>query len=264
MQTLDIVDADTGVDYGRGVHLDVRVAGGGDRTALVLPGAERTRENDRFIAELANEFEVVVPSHPGFGRSPRPEWCSTVHDLADIYVDWLNRGEHSDVTLVGLQFGGWVALEVALRTTRITHLALVDPVGVKFGGPLDRDIVDVFAMQRAELEQRLYHDPRSRLGDLGNAPVEDVLEMARNEEGLAVYGWEPYLHNPNLGRSLRDIDVPTVVVWGAEDGVVTPAYGRALSERIPGSRFELVDLAGHRAQVDRPDAVAKLITQHSS
>jgi pimeloyl-ACP methyl ester carboxylesterase len=261
VQTLDLVDADSGVDFGNGVYLDTRAAGSGDRVALLLPGAERAVENATFVESLAEEFSVVVPSHPGFGRSARPDWCTTVADLADIYVDWLERSEASDVTLVGLQFGGWIALEIAVRRpAQLARLVLVDAVGVKLGGPLDRDFADIFATPYADLEKLYYADAGFGLGDLGSAREDDVLEMARNDEALVLYGWEPYLHDPRLGRAIERIDVPTLLIWGSHDGIVSPDHGRGLAAKIAGARFEDIDGAGHRPQVERAEAVARLIT----
>ncbi|GAA2897989.1 alpha/beta hydrolase [Pseudonocardia halophobica] len=262
MQTLDLVDAHSGVEFGNGVRLDVRRDGTGERTALVLPGAERAVEDGRFLEALAEDFAVVTPSHPGFSRSPRPDWCSSVDDLAYLYLDWLDRSELTDVTLVGLQFGGWVALEMAVRScARISRLVLVDSVGVKLGGPLDREVVDLFATPHAELDKIIYADRAHALGDLALAPVDDVLELARNEEALVTYGWQPYLHNPRLLNWLWRITVPTTVVWGDSDGVVVPDYGRGLAARIPGASFDLIDRAGHRPQVERPHDVARLIAK---
>lgn len=259
VQTLDLVDADSGVEFGHGVHLDARFEGNGSRVALVLPGAERAQENSAFVEALGREFSVVTPSHPGFGRSPRPDWCTSVDDLAGMYLDWLDQSGHTDVTLVGLQFGGWVAMEIAVRdSARISQLVLVDTVGVKLGGPLDREIVDLFATPHAELERRFYADASFGLGDLGRAREEDVLELARNDEALATYGWQPYMHNPRLIHGIGRISVPTLVIWGGRDGIVTPEYGRGLAEKIPGARFEQIDQAGHRAQVEYPEEVAKL------
>ncbi|WP_375002152.1 alpha/beta fold hydrolase [Aeromicrobium sp. CTD01-1L150] len=261
MQTLDLVGAE-GVEFGHGVHLDTLTAGTGSRPALVLPGAERVQEDGPFVTALTDEFSVVLPSHPGFGRSERPDWCNTVADLADVYLAWLDRTDQTDVTLVGLQFGGWVALEIAVRgSTRISQLVLVDTVGVKFGAPRDREITDVFATIRADVERLTYADPSRGLGPPEDAAIDDVLEVMRNEEALAVYGWEPYLHSPRLEQSLSRIAVPTSVIWGTEDGIVSPPYGRAIADRIPGAQFHQLDAAGHRAQVDRPTDVAALITR---
>ncbi len=69
---------------------------------------------------------------------------------------------------------------------------------------------------------------------------DDIIIRARNWETLCLYGWHPYMYNPHLHRWLRRIGVPTLMLWGASDGIVTPAYGRAYSELIPDSRFELI------------------------
>lgn len=261
MQTLDLVDAESGVEFGHGVRLDALTSGAGP-TALVLPGTERIVEDVPFVTALAERHTVVLPSHPGFGRSERPAWCATVSDVADVYADWLERTDQRDVTLVGLQFGGWVALELATRgSDRVSRLGLVDTVGVKLGHPREREITDVFATIRADLEALTYADPTHGIGPLEDAPIDDVLEVMRNEEALAAYGWEPYLHTPRLDQELSRIAVPTTVVWGAQDGIVSTAYGRAIAERIPGAEFHELEGAGHRAQVDRPADVAALITR---
>jgi pimeloyl-ACP methyl ester carboxylesterase len=44
------------------------------------------------------------------------------------------------------------------------------------------------------------------------------------------------------------------VLWGAEDGIVAPSYGRAYSELIPGARLVLIDAAGHHPEIEQPNA----------
>lgn len=249
---------------GEDVVLDVRTTGSGP-TALVLHGAEGIQADAAFVDALAERFTVVAPTHPGFGLSPRPDWCDSVDDLAYLYLEWLERQDLSDVVLVGLQFGGWIAAEMAVRdTSRLSRLVLVDAVGIKVGGQEDRDIADVFVMPRDELDARHYADPAAGPGDLSLAPHEDVLHIARNEEALALYAWEPYLHNPRLRRWLSRIHISTLVAWGAQDGIVSPDYGRAYADAIPGARFELIDDAGHRAQIEQPDQLTKLIADFTA
>lgn len=265
---LTLVDSGSGTVVGRAegedIVLDVHTSGSGPALVL-LHGAEGREANDAFIAALAERFTVIAPSHPGFGLSPRPDWCDSVEDLAYLYLEWLERQDLHDTMLVGLQFGGWVAAEMAVRDrSRLGRLTLVDPVGIKVGGREDRDISDVFAISRTELDARHYADPAAGPGDLSQASRDNVLHIARNEEALALYGWEPYLHNPRLQRWLHRIQVPTLVTWGAQDGIVSPDYGRAYADAIPGARFELLDEAGHRAQIEQPDTLAKLIAEHSA
>jgi pimeloyl-ACP methyl ester carboxylesterase len=50
------------------------------------------------------------------------------------------------------------------------------------------------------------------------------------------------------------------VLWGESDRVVTPAYGRAFAERIPGARFETLAAAGHYPYLEQPDAFVASVT----
>lgn len=265
---LNLVDSTSGTVVGRvegeDIALDVRRTGTGP-TAVVLHGVEGVQADAAFVDALAQQFTVVAPTHPGFGLSPRPDWCDSVEDLAYLYLEWLEREDLQDVVLVGLQFGGWIAAEMAVRdTSRIARLVLVDAVGIKVGGREDRDITDVFAVPRDELDARTYADPTAGPGDLAEAPYEDVLHIARNEEALALYGWEPYLHNPGLRRWLTRVRVPALVAWGAQDGIVSSDYGRAYADAIPGARFELIEGASHRAQIEQPAHITQLIADFTA
>jgi pimeloyl-ACP methyl ester carboxylesterase len=50
--------------------------------------------------------------------------------------------------------------------------------------------------------------------------------------------------------------VPTLMLWGAQDGIVAPSYGRAYSSLIPGARFATIDEAGHHPEMEQPEAFA--------
>jgi len=52
---------------------------------------------------------------------------------------------------------------------------------------------------------------------------DDLVALARSRDALCLYAWDPYLYNPQLARWLGRITVPALVLWGASDGIVTPA-----------------------------------------
>jgi pimeloyl-ACP methyl ester carboxylesterase len=87
--------------------------------------------------------------------------------------------------------------------------------------------------------------------------------LAGNWNALCLYAWRPHMYNPQLKHWLRRISVPTLVLWGESDRIVTPAYGRAYTRLIPGARFELVESAGHHPEQEQPrafvDAVADFL-----
>ena len=104
---------------------------------------------------------------------------------------------------------------------------LVDPLGIKIGGRETPDILDLFNTHPREVTARRWRDPARWAPDFNAMSDEELVVHARNCEALCLYGWHPYMHNPQLKRWLGRIAVPTLVLWGAQDGIVAPTYGRA-------------------------------------
>src|SRR5881227_2924404 len=105
---------------------------------------------DAFIAQLSEYGEVIVPSHPGYGHSDLPAGMSTVDDMSYLYLDLLDALDLREVTVVGASFGGWLAAEIASKTTeRIARLVMLGALGVKLGARDRSDIVDIFEIGRA-------------------------------------------------------------------------------------------------------------------
>jgi pimeloyl-ACP methyl ester carboxylesterase len=228
---------------------------------LVLHGTGGLPPDAPFLAGLAALGRVIAPTHPGFGRAVLPDWIDSIDDLAYIYLDLLDALDLRDVTVIGFSLGGWLAAEIAVKSTaRLARLILVDAVGIKVSDRLTRDIVDVFAADPTELRRLTYHDP-GRAIDPATLSDEALEIFARNREASAMYLWEPYAHNPKLPRRLHRIDVPTLLLWGESDGIVTPAYGRAFCERIPGARFELIPNAGHVPQIEQPETFVEQVAR---
>jgi pimeloyl-ACP methyl ester carboxylesterase len=74
-----------------------------------------------------------------------------------------------------------------------------------------------------------------------------------NGETMAVIAGRE-MSDPTLLGRLGAVAVPTLVVYGASDRVVTPAYGRAVGRAIPGALFAEVPAAGHLPHLENPDA----------
>src|SRR6266513_4130694 len=118
-----------------GAALHVARAGTG-APLLVLHHDVGSLERLQFYDALARRFTVIVPSHPGYDRSERPDWLRSVRDVAVLY-QWLLAEreltrEPGRVSLLGLGFGGWIAAEMATMTPRaFRRLVLVGAMGIK-------------------------------------------------------------------------------------------------------------------------------------
>lgn len=226
--------------------------GGSGQPLVFLHGAGGHTGWMAFLDELSARFEVFAPEHPGFGRSDDPPWLDEVGDLAFFYLDLLRALGLSRVHLMGTSLGGWIAAELAVRSTaRLASLTLVGAVGITAGGePID----DIFRMPDDENLRRFYADPdraARRLGDLAKA---DMAVVAKNRATVARLAYRPRFHNPGLAKWLHRIDVPTLLLWGAEDGLVPPKFGDAYQALIAGSRLVLLPNAGHAPFDEQKDA----------
>lgn len=67
------------------------------------------------------------------------------------------------------------------------------------------------------------------------------------------------MHNPKLSMRLPRVKVPTLFLWGENDGVTPPELGLAYSHLIPGARFSTIAEAGHYPHLEQPDAVLKQV-----
>jgi pimeloyl-ACP methyl ester carboxylesterase len=245
-----------------GVPIEIAETGKG-RPLLFLHGGHPSGRLDpqaRIIEALGESFRVIAPTHPGFGSTAAPPQLTTIDDLAYLYLDLLDTLDIRDVVVAGASLGGWIAAEMAVKTTeRLSHLVLIDSVGIKPGDRETRDIGDIYAITDRQLAELAYADPQRMARDTKSLPDDELVLMARSRESTGRYAWSPYMHNPKLKGRLHRVRIPTLLLWGEADRIVKPEYGRAYAAQIPGAQFALVENAGHFPHLEQPNAVAHRI-----
>ncbi len=220
---------------------------------LLLHGGGGSIAEHPVIDRLAEKFEVIAPTHPGFNGTKVPDHFDGMPELVHFYLDVLDALEIEDAVLLGISMGGWLAAELAsINCARFSKIILVDAVGVKVGGPTDRDIADVFGVPPDEATKLMYHDP-ANARDMSGLTDEELTELAGNRIALGLYTWEPYMHNPKLPQRLHRISAPTLLLWGESDGLVTTNYGKAYADLIPDARFVAIPEAGHSPYAEQTD-----------
>lgn len=242
-----------------GVSVEIERAGEG-RQVLFLHGMDGVDPAAPWFASLAQSHEVIAPWHPGFGHSQRPAEFRTVADLAYFYLELIRALDLRDLVLVGSSFGGWLAAEIAVRSTeRISAIGLVSPLGIKVGGRLDRGIVDMHALSQEQLLELMWHDAGKGAVDYSQMSDHELLGIARSREAFTFYGWKPYMNNRGLRRWLRRIRVPSLVVWGESDGVLTPEYRSDFVQQLPDARSASIAEAGHYPHLEQPERFTALL-----
>jgi pimeloyl-ACP methyl ester carboxylesterase len=233
---------------------------GSGRNILVLHGGGGPATMTLLAAHLAEKAHVITPTYPGWDGTPRPESLHTVAGLADEVVRYLDDNDVKDVLVIGSSIGGWVAAEVALRDRahRVTGLVIINGTGVNVPG---QPITDVTGFTPPQLAKVAFHDP-SKFGAGAPPPTPERLAMIRaNAAATALFSGsgDTYSCDPTLLERVKGIHVPTLVLWGESDHVVTKEYGRAYAAAIPNARFETVAEAGHLPWLEQPAATFRVL-----
>ncbi|PRY10045.1 alpha/beta fold hydrolase [Kineococcus rhizosphaerae] len=244
---------------------DLPVVDTGDptgRTALVLHGGGGPRTVAAIVEHLAPSFHVLAPTHPGWDGTSRPDDVDSVAALAAAYLERLHRDGERDVVLVGSSLGGWLALEMAVLAAAgerydgvVGAVVDVDGVGAVVEG---EPVADFFALDARGLAELAWHDPdRGYLDPASLTEGQRAVQRANGRTMAALAGRS--LSDPTLLGRLATVAVPTLVLFGESDRVVTPAHGRAVATAVPGARFAEVPAAGHLPHLENPEGTWALV-----
>jgi pimeloyl-ACP methyl ester carboxylesterase len=238
-----------------GVDVKVRRAGSG-KPVLVLHHDIGTLTKLAFYDALATSHDVILPLHPGFGVSERPEWMRHPRDIAVMYRSLLAQlgvGRHA---LVGLGFGGWIAAEMAsMAPADASHLVLVGAMGIK---PPDGYILDQAIISYIDYPQAFFADRKAFEAHYGNVSVDQLEQWDICREMCFRIAWKPYMYSQTLPHLLKSVTVPSLVIWGDQDKVVPVSAAKVFAEALPQARLEIVKGCGHAVDMEQPAELARL------
>jgi len=240
-----------------GVKLHLARAGSG-RPVLVLHHDIGSPQRLDFYDELADRFDVLVPHHPGYGKSERPQWLRSVRDVAVIYQSLLAELSVERPSLLGLGFGGWIAAEMATMAPRDFHrVVLVGAMGLK---PSDGDILDQAIVSYLDYARAGFHDQAAFAKVYGDVSTDQLVEWDLCREMCFRIAWKPYMYSQTLPHLLAGVRSPALVVWGDDDKGVHRSSGERYATLLPKARFEIVRDAGHCVEMEQPAELVGLVS----
>ncbi|MGW4726416.1 alpha/beta fold hydrolase [Streptomyces sp. NPDC004291] len=238
------------------------------------PGASGVSNYSRNIAELAEEFRVIVPDLPGYGRSSKgidPD--DPFGALATGIRGVLDRLDLEKAHFVGNSYGGACALRLALDTPeRVDRMVLMGPGGIgttrALPAPGLNSLLNYYTGEgptRRKLETFIRDHLVFNAARIPESIIEARYQASIDPEVVAA----PPLRRPKSLRTLWRMDftrdkrlnrlaVPTLVLWGAEDKVNRPSGGRMLAGRMPHCDLYEVANTGHWVQWERADLFNRL------
>jgi pimeloyl-ACP methyl ester carboxylesterase len=202
----------------------------------------------------------------GHGGSP---WCGDAAHAMDLFADdvaaVIRTIGDGPADVVGLSMGGYVALALwAGHRALVRSLALVDTRAAGDGEPAraarDAAVATVLEHGRAALAAAMLpklvapRAPQDPHGQLVRARVATMVESLPIETIVA--DLRGLRDRPDRTPLLPSIDVPALVVVGAEDAITPPAEASAMARAIPGARLAVVPGCGHLTPIEDPAAFA--------
>jgi pimeloyl-ACP methyl ester carboxylesterase len=244
-----------------GITVELR-RGGKGAPLLVIHGELGVPGWLDAFARLADHYDLIVPSLPGYGQSTRPDWIMGVHDLA-AWVTWFARDLdlRTPLNVIGFSLGGWVAAEIATVAPQfLNKMVLVGAMGIK---PDNGEIFDYFLDSGMTGLRRAFHRPDQsaefmRYWGKELTPAEaDLVEQHR--EMTCRVAWKPYMHSLTLRHLLPGVRTPALVVWGREDAIAPLGCGEIYERAIPGARLVTIPNCGHMLEMETPPDFVELV-----
>lgn len=215
---------------------------------------------------LAPRFRVIAPDLIGYGDSEKPTTAGLDAQAQAGYVrELLGRLGVAEYAAVGHDFGGGVAQLLALQGGA-RALTLVDSItpGSEAGTqlrPLESESFDAASAER--FIRGRFDRGMSRRVRLSDEDLEEFIRpWRRDPSGLARAACAAQADGiAGLEDGLRDLDIPTLVLWGEDDPYVPSKHAEELWELLPDASIALLPGCSHYVTADAPETALPLILQ---
>lgn len=250
-----------------GIVLHTCLLGPADAPALVFSNSLGSdfRIWDEVVERLASRYRILLYDKRGHGLSDAPPGPYTIDDHTDDLLALLDHFNIASAAIVGLSVGGMVAQRLAVRAPERVKALVLCCTAARIGTP------EGWANRIGAVER----------GGIASV-AESILELwftadFRQRRANDFAGWRNMLMRMPVDgyaatcATVRDTDLradaariaaPVLCVAGDQDGSTPPDLVQATSKLIPGSRFALIEDAGHIPCVEQPEVLAGLIEEH--
>lgn len=222
--------------------------GGGGRTILTLHGTGGPNVTP-VMEELAQRHTIYQPTGPGWDGTPPHPSVKSVPDLAELYAEFIRTVIGRPCDVIGVSFGGWVAMWLALRhADLVDQLVLEAPAGLRDPG------TGGLPPDPAKLRAALFANP-----ERAPKPTRSPEAWAENRCVRESYAQGVSLDQPLLD-ALPQIKARTLVLFGTKDEVCpVERTGRRLKAAIPHLHLSFIYGSAHALELDQPARTGRLI-----
>lgn len=208
----------------------------------------------------------VMPDLPGFGTAPPPGLGEVSIDAyARTILDDLSRQGIATATFAGFSMGGYVALAIArLAPHRVDGLILIDTRETADTDEARKGRFDTIEKVRAEgigsvVDSMLPKMLTTNAPDEMRERVRGIMSASSPEAVMAAL--KVMAERPDSSTLLPNINVPTLIVVGAEDPITPPADAERMAAAIPNAKLVKLSGAAHLSNVEKADEFNQAVVE---
>lgn len=226
---------------------------GKGKPVLFVHGAGSDRRIwDNQLSGLSNRLRVIVLDLPGHGKSEQLEGRQTIERFADHVASFMKVIGLDKATLVGISMGGLVVQQLCLKHPELLEKLVVVNRAAKILVP--QVALDLYRNQYEFAVKQLTPMSFSKKTVKAN-PVVVKLHVEQDLETDPKVGAQDYeaVSGVDFSAKLKNIKIPTLIIRGADDLLITQSMADFLHENIKGSKLEIIPDAGHVNMLEKPE-----------
>jgi pimeloyl-ACP methyl ester carboxylesterase len=232
-------------------------------TLVLVHGLGASAERwSHAIPYLAKDYHLIIPDLIGFGYSDKPLVDYTTDYFSDFLGKFLDSTGIENPPIIGSSLGGQVSAEYASKNTNIEKLILVSPSGIMKQSTPALDAYIMAALYPNEINAKNAFELMEGSGAaVDQKIIESFIErMKLPNAKMAFISTILGLKNAEIiTNKLKSINVPSLIIWGANDPVIPIQHADGFVSAIKDCRFYRMDGCGHTPYVHDPEAFAKIV-----
>jgi 3-oxoadipate enol-lactonase len=250
------------------VEINVRQWGRGEPLVLVHGLGANAGLWIHQVRPFSERYRVIALDLRGFGRSSKPPDAKdySIDLMTDDVIGVCRALDLPAIHFLGSSMGGFIGQTIALEAPELVRSVMLCHTGAELGIP-----PDVMAERLQALNQISMDEYAGLVASQALAQPPDPIVDEWLREMIAGNAREPYVHvlagalaSFDMTERVHAIRCPAIVVAGSDDRVIPPEKGKALSERIEGCEYHLIDGVGHIGYAEKPDAFNRIILEFLS
>jgi pimeloyl-ACP methyl ester carboxylesterase len=229
---------------------------------LLIGGAGDTVESWQFQLDgLKDQYRLTAFDNRGAGRTAMPGERVSVEEMADDAAAVLRELDVPSAHVAGFSGGSIIAQELALRHPDVVRSLVLQSTWAVMDSYFRswlrfvRWLVEVAPSERAFLEGFFldFYTPRAHNDGTVDQFIKEVLAFPHKQSAADLQRFLDAFVDHDTTDRLPQITAPTLVLAGGRDPTSRPSLGRAVAERIPGARFEIMEEEAHQPFQEIPD-----------